>query len=102
MNATFLAAVLACAQAGDGGPLDVQNTRAPRPAGSRIVAVTVYQGQALVTREVRLPEGEGTHELVVAPMPPLSVDGSLYAESGEGVRVLSTRLRSREVERDTR
>jgi hypothetical protein len=103
MNATLcLAAVFACAQVGDAKPLDVQNPRPPQPAESRIVAVTVYQGQALVTREVRVPEGEGMLELVVAPMPPLSVDGSLYAEGGDGLRVLSTRFRSREVEKDAR
>ena len=41
----------------------------PRPVTSRITDVTVYQGQALVTREVSVPEGDGTFELVVTPMP---------------------------------
>jgi len=43
----------------------VENVPPPKPAASKITAVTVYQGQALVTREVSVPEGEGTVELVV-------------------------------------
>ena len=31
-----------------------------RPTPHRIVAVTVYQGNALITREVSVPEGPGT------------------------------------------
>ncbi len=73
-----------------------------RPANSRIVAVTVYQGQALVTREVSVPEGEGTVELVVTPLPPQVVDGSLYTEGTDSLRVLSTRFRTRAVKEDTR
>ena len=90
MNASlWLAAALACAQLGS--PADQTTvttsrdarTRAeslppPRPAVSRIVAVTVYQGQALVTREVSVPEGEGNVELIVTPLPPQTVDNSLY------------------------
>ena len=73
-----------------------------RPASSRIVDVTVYQGQALVTREVTVPEGEGRIELVVTPLPPQTVESSLYTEGAEGLRVLSTRFRSRAVKEDTR
>ena len=75
---------------------------APRPALSKIIAVTVYQGQALVTREVAVPEGVGMVELVVTPLPPETVAGSLYTEGAEGLLVLSTRFRSRAVKEDTR
>jgi hypothetical protein len=109
----WLAAVLACAQFGPPAELPPANTNqntsrpaedapSPRPATSKIVAVTVYQGQALVTREVRVPEGEGTVELVVTPLPPQTVDSSLYTEGAEGLRVLSTRFRTRAVREDTR
>jgi len=74
----------------------------PQAAASRIVTVTVYQGQALVTREVSVPKGEGTVELVVTPLPPQTVDNSLYTEGADGVRVLSTRFRTRAVKNDTR
>ncbi len=76
--------------------------RPPRPAASRITEVTVYQSQALVTREVSVPEGEGTIELVVTPLPPQTVEGSLYTEGADGLRVLSTRFRTRAVKEDNR
>ena len=62
----------------------------------------MYQGQALVTREVSVPEGDGTVELVVTPLPAQTVDSSLYTEGADGLRVLSTRFRSRAVKDDTR
>jgi N-terminal domain of unknown function (DUF4140) len=114
MNASLLlAAGLACAQFGPAVELPAPNTDEiaqrpaedvppPRPAAGKIVAVTVYQGQALVTREVSVPEGDGTIELVVTPLPPQAVDSSLYTEGTEGLRVLSTRFRTRAVKEDTR
>src|SRR5215831_16911966 len=71
-------------------------------AASRIVHVTVYQNNALVTREVDVPEGTGTLELVVSPLPPQTVNTSLYSEGAEGMRVLTTRFRLRPVKEDTR
>jgi hypothetical protein len=73
-----------------------------RPAASRVTAVTLYQGQALVTRAVDVPEGKGLVELVVTPLPPQTIDSSLYTEGTDGLRVLSTRYRSRAVRQDTR
>ncbi len=114
MNASFwLAAAVACAQFG--GPVEQASPKPaqddvaqaesgppPRPVASKIVDVTVYQGQALVTREVSVPEGEGTLELLVAPLPAQAEDNSLYTEGAEGLRVLSTRFRTRAVKDDTR
>ncbi len=71
-------------------------------AASKVVSVTVYPLTALVTREVEVPEGQGTAELVVTPLPPTTVQSSLYAEGAEGVRVLSTRFRTRPIMEDTR
>jgi hypothetical protein len=67
-----------------------------------VSAVTVYQGNALVTREVEVPEGKGLIELIVTPLPAQTVDSSLYAEGTDGIRVLSTRYRARAVKEDTR
>ncbi len=64
-------------------------------AASRIVAVTVYQASALVAREVAVPAGAGTVELVVPALPPSIIPTSLYAEGGVGAQVLTTRYRSR-------
>jgi len=102
----WMVAGLACAQLGgmipENGPRPVEEAPAPRPAASRIVAVTVYQGQALVTREVSVPEGLGTIEVVVTPLPAATVANSLDTEGADGVRVLSTRFRTRAAATDTR
>lgn len=76
-------------------------TAAPVSAGEelvesgRVVAVTVFQGQALVTREVELPAAEGLVEVIVTDLPERLLPGSLYAEPGEGVEVRSVRARVR-------
>ena len=75
---------------------------APRLAASRILHVTVYPDSALVTREVEVPAGAGLMELVVSPLPHATVTSSLYTEAAEGMRVLTTRFRSRPVQEDTR
>src|SRR5206468_3469058 len=71
-------------------------------AKSRIVKVTVYPSNALVTREVEVPAGAGLAELVVPELPQHTVDTSLYCEGSNGIRVLSTRYRQRPVLEDTR
>ena len=52
-------------------------TDVTKSANSRIVAVTVYPNSALVTREVDVPEGTGSVELVVNPLPAQTVNSSL-------------------------
>jgi uncharacterized protein (TIGR02231 family) len=74
----------------------------PKTATSRIVQVTVYPNSALVTREVDVPAGKGSLELVVNPLPEHTIDSSLYSEGSEGIRVLTTRFRTRPVKEDTR
>jgi hypothetical protein len=84
------------------GPVAVEDVPAPEPAESKITDVTVYQGTALVTREVAVPAGRGLVEAVVTPLPPRILPGSLYTEGTDGLRVLSTRFRTRAVKEDTR
>jgi hypothetical protein len=74
----------------------------PKTASSRVTAVTIYQNSALVTREVDVPEGVGATELVVTPLPPQTVDSSLYSEGSDSLRVLTTRYRMRPIQEDTR
>src|ERR1051326_3120002 len=50
----------------------------PTTAPARISSVTVYQGSALVTREVQVPAGAGQTELVVMSLPGQTMDNSLY------------------------
>ena len=52
-----------------------------KPAPSKVVAVTVYANTALVTREVTVPEAAGLTEVVVSPLPPFTLQSSLYAAS---------------------
>jgi uncharacterized protein (TIGR02231 family) len=82
--------------------LAAEAAKMPTTAPSRVVSVTVYQGTALVTREVDVPAGQGLVEVVVSPLPPQTIDSSLYSEAGEGLRILSTRYRTRAVREDTR
>lgn len=104
---------LACAQLGPSASrppadtardarIEVEKLRPAQPAASRIVAVTMYQGQDLVTREVSVAEGKGTVKLVVTPLPPQTVDNSLCTEGADGLCVFSTLFRTRAVKDDTR
>ncbi len=71
-------------------------------AESKVVSVTVYEDSALVTREVLVPEGKGQVDLLVTPLPSEVVGRSLYTEAEGGLRVLSTRYRTRAVKEDSR
>ena len=68
----------------------------------KIDAVTVYRGQALVTRVVELKTQAGLQEVVVTELPPRVIPGSLYAEADEGVEVRSILYRERPVGQDIR
>ncbi|MEM6330745.1 MAG: mucoidy inhibitor MuiA family protein [Planctomycetota bacterium] len=68
----------------------------------KVTAVTVYQGQALVTREVDLAGAAGLAEVVVTGLPARVTPGSLYAEPVGDVEVRSVRYRTRPVAEDTR
>ncbi|MFO0897270.1 MAG: mucoidy inhibitor MuiA family protein [Pirellulales bacterium] len=72
------------------------------PVTGRVSEVTVYQGQALVTRAVDVPGAAGLHEIVITDLPEHILPGSLYAESAGGVEVRSVRYRVRPVEQDVR
>ncbi|HEX8339799.1 MAG TPA: mucoidy inhibitor MuiA family protein [Tepidisphaeraceae bacterium] len=75
----------------------------PAPETGTIDAVTVYRGQAMVTRIVDLPAGGGPRELVVTGLPEALVMGSLHAEpAAEGVSVRSVTYRIRPVSADVR
>lgn len=79
-----------------------QKTEESREETGRVVAVTVYRGQALVTRELNLAGPAGLKEVVVTGLPDQVVPQSLYAESATGVEVRSVRFRVRPVGEDLR
>ncbi len=106
-RAALLAALLPLAAAAAQGPPQepappVEEAPAPEAAESSLSDVTVYQGTALVTRAVTVPQGAGPAEVVVTPLPGRVVPSSLYTEGGDGLRVLSTRLRARALREDLR
>jgi len=75
---------------------------APKTASSKITHVTVYPNSALVTREVEVPAGVGTFELVVSPIPAHIITSSIYSEGSDTTRILTTRFRSRPIKEDNR
>lgn len=68
----------------------------------KLTAVTVYQGQALVTREVELAAGEGLREVVITDLPEHVMPGSIYAEPIDGAEIRSVSYRVRPVKQDVR
>jgi hypothetical protein len=74
----------------------------PTVTEGHVSAVTVYQGQALVTRELELADAKGLQEIVVTNLPESVLPGSLFAEPGAGVEVRSVRYRDRPIEEDVR
>jgi len=80
----------------------ISNAADPTEVAGRIDAVTVYRGQALVTRLVDVPGPAGLREVVVTALPEQVVPGSLFAEADTGVEVRSVRFRTRPVSQDVR
>src|SRR6516165_2965708 len=87
------------------GDKDKEQAAAAAPAAkiaqSKIDKVVVYPNSALVTREVDVPAGAGLVELTVAPMPEQIIPNTMYTESANGIRVLTTRFSTRQVLEDT-
>ena len=67
-----------------------------------ISKVTVYRGQALVTRTIGTDLPAGTSELIVAGLPARIIPESLFAQTSGNTKVLSVRYRERAVKEDTR
>jgi uncharacterized protein (TIGR02231 family) len=67
-----------------------------------ISKVTVYRGQALVTRTITVDLPAGTSELIVGDLPARIVPESLYAQTSGNLKVFSVRYRQRAVKEDTR
>lgn len=74
----------------------------PLEVKGKVDAVTVYRGQALVTRLVDIVGPAGLREVVVTDLPENVLPGSIFAESADGVEVRSVRYRARPVSEDVR
>jgi uncharacterized protein (TIGR02231 family) len=73
----------------------------PETTGA-ISKVTVYRGQALVTRTVSVDLPPGASELIVKDLPAMIVPESIYAQTSGDTKVLSVRYREKAVSEDTR
>src|SRR5262249_38048039 len=67
-----------------------------------IDAITIYRGQALVTRLIDVPGPAGLKEIVVTDLPDQVLPGSIYAESADSVEIRAVSYRVRPVEKDVR
>src|SRR5205809_199818 len=100
--ALLTAATAAVAQTAPFPPAPAAGGTPETPVKWKLDAVTVYRGQALVTRDVTLPAGAGLSELVVQDLPERILGGSLFAEGSDGVDVRSVRYRERAQPTDVR
>lgn len=80
----------------------VAATAEPMLTPGRIDAVTVYRGQALVTRVIDVAGPTGLREVVVTNLPPNIMPASIYAESDDALAVRSVRYRVQPIEEDVR
>lgn len=71
--------------------------RGEEAVDGRVTDVTLYRGQALVTRTIPVAADLAGGELVVGDLPQQIVDGSLFAEADDGLEVRAVRLRRRAV-----
>jgi len=70
---------------------------APVETKGKIESVTLYRGEALVTRIVALDAAPGQVELVVTDLPERMEPESLYASAEKGAQVRAVRYRSRNI-----
>jgi hypothetical protein len=70
--------------------------------GGRVTDVTLYRGQALVTRAIPIEGDAGGMEVVVGNLPEQIVPNSLFAEGGDAVEIRAVRFRTRAVGEEPR
>lgn len=68
----------------------------------RVTEITLYRGQALVTRIVPIEGNNGGLEVVVGNLPEQVVPNSLFAEGGDAIEIRAVRFRTRAVGEEPR
>ena len=78
--------------------------QAPKPLETKGImeAVTVYRGQALVTRAIEVDGPAGSVDVVVTDLPAAILPNSLYASAPETVQVRAVRFREQAVSDEPR
>jgi hypothetical protein len=71
-------------------------------ANGRVTHVTLYRGQAQVTRTIPVPGEAGLMELIVGNLPEQVAPNSLFAEGGETIEVRAVQYRTRAVGEEPR
>lgn len=106
LTALPLSQTLAQAPARPGGAAAATKAVEPLALKGKIDAVTVYRGQALVTRIIDIPSPVGLTEVIITDLPDRLVPSSIFAEAADGkeagVEVRSVRYRTRPVPQDVR
>lgn len=72
------------------------------PVKGTVAQVTLYRGQALVTRVIPADGKAGSQEIVVSELPEQVLGDSMFAEAGEGVEIRAVRFRTRPVGEEPR
>jgi hypothetical protein len=75
---------------------------AAEPVEGRATQVTLYRGQAQVTRTVPVEGNAGNLEIVVGKLPEQVVPDSLFAEGSDAVEIRAVRFRTRAVGEEPR
>jgi hypothetical protein len=68
----------------------------------RVTGVTLFRGQAQVTRAIPIEGEAGVREIVVAELPEQIVPDSLFAEGGDAVEIRAVRFQTRAVGEEPR
>ncbi|GAG12703.1 unnamed protein product, partial [marine sediment metagenome] len=74
----------------------------PQALPGKVTEVTLYRGQAMVTRAIPVKAPQGSVEIIVGDLPEQVVTGSLFAEGSEGIEVRAVRFRTRAVGEEPR
>ncbi len=75
---------------------------APQMADGKVTHVTLYRGQAMVTREIPIEGKQGSLEVIVSGLPEQIISGSMFAEGDEAVEVRAVQYRNRAVGEEPR
>ena len=69
---------------------------APQTLTGKVTDVTLYRGQAMVTRTISVDGPKGGLEVIVTDLPDKIVAGSMFAEGGESLETRGLEATSRQ------
>ena len=75
---------------------------APETTEGVVTHVTLYRGQAMVTRTISVEGEKGSLEVVVTNLPEQIMAGSMFAEGTKGIEVRAVQQRNRAVGEEPR